>query len=458
MRILMLSWEYPPRSVGGLARHVEDLASAIADTRNEIHIVTCGTEETPEYEIVNGVHVHRFMPYPLSTPDFHTWVLQMNVKMLENVMKLINRDGPFDIVHAHDWLAAFAGAAVKHAYQVPLVATLHATEAGRNHGLHNDQQRYISSVEWWLAYEGWKVIVCSMHMKNEVHGIFSVPLDKITVIPNGVRAEKFISVFVEHGFKNRFAREEEKIIFFVGRLVPEKGVQVLIESAAQILFTYPNAKFVIAGDGPMKNELCGLAKSRGLENKILFTGYVDDETRNKLYKIASVAVFPSFYEPFGIVALEAMAAGTPVVVSDTGGLSEIIIHGQNGLKAYPGNPDSLASNIIRLLTDEIYAEQISKGALRIVREVYDWNAIAEKTIKLYKVILKEHRRTPWGMQRPLDRFWNYALSFISQKEHEQEFKGEIKENEDFQGSYLGRDYDLVNYRIAANNHREGGNL
>ena len=449
----MLSWEYPPRSVGGLARHVEDLSAAIAETNHEIHVVTVGSEDSPEYEIVGGIHIHRFEPYPVNSYDFVTWILQLNVKMQEVVARLFRTYGHFDIVHAHDWLTAFAGAAAKHAYQIPLIATIHATEAGRNNGLHNEHQRYIGSIEWWLAYEAWRIIVCSKHMEREIEGLFNAPRDKIAILPNGVNAKKFESLKIEPGFKSRFAFDYEKIVFFVGRLVQEKGVQVLIESAPAIIRAVPDAKFIIAGKGPMEGELRHRANATGLGDKIMFAGYIDDDTRNKLYATASVAVFPSLYEPFGIVALEAMAAGTPVVVADTGGLSEIITHGENGLKAYPGNANSLANNIIHLLTDEVYAAQIKTKAKQLVKDVYDWRVIAKNTTALYDSVLKEYRRSPWSRQGRKPRVWDYAMSFVTSR-YEAPEQSHL-ENEATAEASAGK-YDFVNSRIFANNHREGG--
>lgn len=449
----MLSWEYPPRSVGGLARHVEDLSAAIAESNNEIHVVTVGSEDSPEYEIVGGVHIHRFEPYPVDTPDFFTWILQLNVKMQEVIARLVRTQGHFDIVHSHDWLTAFAGAAAKHAYQIPLIATIHATEAGRNNGLHNDHQRYIGSVEWWLAYEAWRIIVCSKHMRNEIEGLFSAPRDKIDILPNGVNAKKFESLKIEPGFKSKFASDFEKIVLFVGRLVQEKGVQILIESAPAIIRAFPNAKFVIAGKGPIEGELRNRAQATGLGDKIMFAGYIDDDTRNKLYSVASVAVFPSLYEPFGIVALEAMAAGTPVVVADTGGLSEIVTHGEDGLKAYRGNANSLANNVVRLLTDEVYSEQIKTKAEKLVKEVYDWRAIAKNTVILYEKVLREYQRSPWSRQGRKQRVWDYAMSFVTSRYEDPE--GTIAVDEGEAAANIQR-YDLVNSRISANNLREGG--
>ena len=192
-------------------------------------------------------------------------------------------------------------------------------------------------------------------------------------------------------------------------------MQVLIQSAPTILRAYPNAKFIIAGKGPMSEELKYRVKIMGLEEKVYFAGYIDDETRNKLYSTASVAVFPSLYEPFGIVALEGMAAKTPVVVSDVGGLSEIITHGVDGLKAYPGNANSLANNIIRLLTDEVYAAQIEKKASQLVR-TYDWNTIAADTLDIYSKVLDEYRRSPWKQSNTFGRVWDFALSKMNSRE------------------------------------------
>lgn len=399
MRILLLSWEYPPQSVGGLARHVEDLAISLVQERHSVHVITIGhSGEAPERR-ENGVYVHRVDAYPVHTPDFITWVLQLNNRFLEEAIMIMQRYGPFQIIHAHDWLVAFSGRALKHAYRMPLIATVHATEAGRNRGIYNDMQRYINSVEWWLTYEAWRVIVCSQHMRQEVQGLFQLPVDKIAVVPNGVFSRKFRTSAVEPELRQRYAAPHEKIIFFVGRLVIEKGVQVLLEAMPRILSACPEAKLVIAGKGPMEGQLKSRARELGVSHKVYFAGYIDDRTRNQLYRSASAAVFPSLYEPFGIVALEGMAAGTPVVVSDTGGLAEIITHSVDGMKAFPGNAGSLADNILAVLKNEDLAEKLRTSGYRLVLDVYDWRNIARRTAEIYHEVYHEYRRTPWP-ERP----------------------------------------------------------
>lgn len=242
------------------------------------------------------------------------------------------------------------------------VATIHATEAGRNSGIHDDTQRYINDTEWLLTYEATEVIVNSNYMKNHVQGLFGLPFDKINVIPNGINLTNFNGVDRDYDFRRQYAMDNEKIILYVGRLVYEKGVQHLISAMPKILENYHDAKLIIAGKGGMLDELKGQAEAMGLSNKVYFTGYLNSKQVQKMYKCADVAVFPSTYEHFGIVALEAMLAGVPTVVSDIGGLNEIVDHGVNGMKSYAGNSNSIADSVISLLYDKQLAANISKKA------------------------------------------------------------------------------------------------
>ncbi|NPV26172.1 MAG: glycosyltransferase family 4 protein [Firmicutes bacterium] len=411
MQILMLSWEYPPRSVGGLGQHVYELSRALSRQGQEVHVITCGIEGAAPFEVVDGVKVHRVQPYTLHAPDLITWVLQLNLSMLEYAIRLINTGGGVDLIHAHDWLTAYAGRALKHAYRLPLVATIHATEYGRNHGLHNDQQRYISGVEWWLTYEAWRVICCSYYMKNEVKGVFQLPDDKIRVIPNGVNPQNFVVSENEPYNRDDYAHPSEKIVFYVGRLVHEKGVQVLLEAAPKILASYPRTKFIIAGRGPNENYLKHRAQELGISNSVYFTGYIDDQTRNRLYSYANVAVFPSLYEPFGIVALEAMAARTPVVVSDTGGLAEIIEEGVDGLKAHPGSSDSLAARILEILYQPHLGQRLREKAYSKVVRHFNWEEIAEQTMALYQEVRIQYAKSIWAPPNALENALKHSSRY-----------------------------------------------
>ncbi|ADI01298.1 glycosyltransferase family 4 protein [Syntrophothermus lipocalidus] len=405
MRVMMLSWEFPPRVVGGLAMHVYDLSTSMVRQGLEVTVVTCGGSESLERERVEGVEVLRVRPYDLPTADILGWSLQLNVAILERAIDYVNQEGEVDIIHAHDWLVACAARALKHGYRIPMVATVHATEYGRNNGLHNQLQRSISDIEWWLTYEAWRVICCSSYMVDEVRRVFNLPSDKIRLIPNGVYPERLRQKEVPTGFKDRWALPYEKIVFFVGRLVPEKGVQVLLEAVPKILGHCPEAKFVIAGTGPFHDFLRQKANDLGLGDKVCFTGYISEEDRDRLYQVADVAVFPSLYEPFGIVALEAMAAGTPVVVSDSGGLAEIVKNNEDGLWAITGSANSLADRVIEILTNRDLAQKLAHNAIEKVYAQYDWRIISAKTVEVYEEILKESKNS--GFRAPRKYEWPF---------------------------------------------------
>lgn len=178
--------------------------------------------------------------------------------------------------------------------------------------------------------------------------------------------------------------DNEKIILYVGRLVYEKGIQNLIAAMPKILKNYHDAKLVICGKGAMMDELKGEARNLGIENKVYFAGYCDSKKVQKMYKCADIAVFPSTYEPFGIVALEAMLAGVPTVVSDVGGLNEIVEHGVTGMKSYAGNSNSIADSVLSLLFDAKLCDTVSKNAVKKVKELYNWNKIAQDTHYVYE--------------------------------------------------------------------------
>jgi glycosyltransferase involved in cell wall biosynthesis len=297
-----------------------------------------------------------------------------------------------DVFHAHDWLVANAGIGLKHLFRKPLLVTMHSTEMGRRDGTHTTTEKMIHETEAWLNYEAWKVICCSDYMIQHVKWAFGLPSDKLVMVPNGVNTKSYDEANNDmKAFRNRYALPEEKIVLYVGRLVYEKGIHILINAVPKIL-SKVNAKFIIVGSGYMKEQLLNIVRSMGLEHKVLFEGFVDEDSLIKLQKIADVSVVPSLFEPFGIVALEAMAAKSPVVVSDTGGLSEIIEHEVTGLKVYPNNPESLAWGINKLLLDPAYSAKIRENAYRRVLEKYDWAKIAQQTKHIYENVLCEYSK------------------------------------------------------------------
>ena len=384
MKILMLTWEYPPRVVGGISRVVYDLSHRLIKDGHEVTVVTYRDGEVPYYEDDKGVKVYRVDNYMIQPNNFIDWILQLNFNMVERASQIIAEQGKFDVIHAHDWLVANAAKTLKHSFDIPIVATIHATEAGRNSGIREPNQKYINDTEWMLTYEANEVIVNSNYMKSEVQRLFGLPFEKINVVPNGVNLNKFTGMDRDYSFRRKYAMDNEKIILFMGRLVYEKGVQHLISAMPKILENYHDAKLVIAGKGGMLDELKAQVEAMGLGQKVYFTGYLNAKQVSKMYKCADISVFPSTYEPFGIVALEAMLAGVPTVVSDVGGLNEIVEHGVDGMKSYAGNPNSLADSILELLFNPQLCESISKKAKTKVKNEYSWTKIAQDTHFIYQ--------------------------------------------------------------------------
>ncbi len=402
----MLSWEYPPNNVGGLGKHVTELVPALAGQDIEIHLLTPRLKGGKTVEIEGNSYIYRIDPPTVGQGDFFSSAWQTNLRIQEVAHTIFEEYGSFDLVHAHDWLVAFSGVALKQHYKIPLVATIHATERGRGRGfLPGDLPRAINNVEWWLTYEAWRLICCSHYMADEVREYFESPVDKIDIVPNGVCTNRFDALDKEDlaPFRNKYAAPDEKIIYFVGRIVEEKGVRVLVQTAPLVLAQHPRSKFVVAGMGPQLTEFRDLAASLGLGDRFYFTGFISDDERDKLYKVADVAVFPSLYEPFGIVALEAMAAKTAVVVADTGGLSEVVINHQTGIKVHPNNPDSTAWGILHTLNNPDWSVARVNNAYRAVVNFFNWPLVAQETAEVYQRVLKEYTGNKWSKENASKR-------------------------------------------------------
>ena len=339
------------------------------------------------YENDKGVEVYRVDNYMIRPNNFIDWIMQLNFNMITKANEIMNKNGKFDVIHAHDWLVAYSAKSIKESYNIPLISTIHATESGRNNGIHDETQRYINDSEWMLTYESSEVIVNSNYMKNEVQRLFGLPYDKINVIPNGVNLQLFSNVNIDYDFRRQYAMDNEKIILYVGRLVYEKGIQNLIAAMPKILERYHDSKLIICGRGGMIDELREQVKYLGIENKVYFAGYCDSKKMQKMYKCADVAVFPSTYEPFGIVAIESMLSGTPTIVSDVGGLNEIIEHGVTGMKSYAGNANSVADSVLALLFDPKLCFNISQNAIKKVKENYNWSKITDSTYYVYQLAI-----------------------------------------------------------------------
>jgi glycosyltransferase involved in cell wall biosynthesis len=397
MRILELAWEYPPHIVGGLGNHMAALAPALSRLGAEVTVVTprlAGGDVLEEYPQLT---IHRIEP-PVLADDLLVHVQQTNVALDQAADALITAGGPFDVIHAHDWLVALSAIGLKHRHKLPLVCTIHATERGRGRGHLQGQVSYaIADTEWWHSYEAWRVITASHYMADELINYFGVPQPKIDVVPNGVDTRPFdaLDALDLTAFRARYANPGEQLVFSVGRLVHEKGLHLLVEAAPGVLALQPGVKFVIAGTGPMLQTLRARVYELGIGQAVTFAGFITDEERNCLYKVADCAVFPSLYEPFGIVALEAMASRCPLVVASTGGLAEVVTHHETGITVYPGSVDSLADGILHVLKYPDWSYARVRNAYKVVTERYNWQKIAERTLGVLDRVVAERRTTDW---------------------------------------------------------------
>jgi 1,4-alpha-glucan branching enzyme len=375
--IFMLAWEYPPQNVGGLSKSVCELSETLAELGEIVHVVTPAHHGAPYFEQRNGVYIHRVPVLTSGPTNYLHWILEMNLAMTDHLSQWKEAGGRIDIVHAHDWMVYDTAHELKQSYGIPFVATIHATEWGRNQGkLHTPLQQRIHHLEWSLAYEAEEVFVCSCHMRDEVIRLFGLPERKVHTVCNGI--------LLRHAEERRTPREErEPIVFFIGRLVYEKGVHILLEAVPRILEAVPAAQFVIAGEGPLRHELQELAVRTGRADRVTFTGFLDEEGKSHWYNRAGVVVAPSLYEPFGLVALEAMRHRCPVVVSDTGGLAEIVEHGVNGLKALPNDAESLARQVTQVLREPEQAQEMAERAYRKLLSEYDWRMLAGRVRGVY---------------------------------------------------------------------------
>lgn len=406
MKVLMLSWEYTPQIVGGLGKHVVELVPELIADGVEVHLVAPrlkGGESAEPLALPDGSPAQNGSTlYRIDTSgkegDFFANTWHDNTLVEGFCDHLIRQEGGFDLIHNHDWLSGFAAMALKHDFHLPLLSTIHATEMGRNGGhLWERMQHSIHTAEWWTAYESWRIIACSQYMAWEMQTYFGVPGDKIDVIPNGVDPRPFddLQGLDLAAFRRGYARTDQPIVYYVGRIVPQKGISTLIEAAPLVLREWPGVKFVVAGGGYIDG-LRAKAYELGVSENIIFTGRVPDEVRDGLFKVADVAVFPSVYEPFGIVALEAMAAGTPVVVSDVGGLAEVVEMHETGIKVYPGNPESLAWGIVHTLKNPHWSRQRAENASRLARSHFNWGRIAAMTVDVYNRIVSEAKAGDWA--------------------------------------------------------------
>ena len=395
MRVLLISWEYPPVIEGGLARHVRKLSEHLVGEGTEVHVLTRSGGHLPSEELRHGVVVHRVREpeFPKDVTAFVHWVEAMNQDMLEMGRELCERL-EFDLVHSHDWLVAGAAERLARETGVPWVATVHATEYGRHQGwVQNHPQSHIHAAERKMVRRADQVIACSRYMRTHVSSVFGVSPRRIAVIPNGVDPHDLEPVVEDlPALRSRYAQPDERLVLLVGRLVHEKGFHLALDALAAVVRRLDDVRFVVAGTGTAETELKRQARRLRLMKHGSFLGWVGDDMLHSLYRVSEIVIVPSIYEPFGLVALEAMASGCLCVVADTGGLREVVPgDGSVGLRFTSRDAASLEEVLEQALTDEDTRARVVAEARDHVLK-FDWLEVARRTSQVYAEVARIRAR------------------------------------------------------------------
>ncbi|MEU0882082.1 glycosyltransferase family 4 protein [Lentzea sp. NPDC005914] len=401
MRVLMLSWEYPPVVVGGLGRHVHALATQLAAQGHDV-VVLCrqpsGTDAVthPTTDLVSeGVRLIRVAEDPahfVFEKDLLAWTLAMGHAMTRAGLAL--GDWRPDVVHAHDWLVTHPAVALAESFGVPLVATIHATEAGRHSGwLSHPLNQQVHSVEWWLANRADSLITCSSAMRSEVAHLFDVDTADVSVLHNGIEPGGWTVRAKDVGAARRaYSPHGDPLLLFFGRIEWEKGIQDLIAALPRIRRFHRGTRVVVAGGGSQTEWLRDQARKHRVLRAVEFVGHLSDRSLAALLTAANAVVLPSRYEPFGIVALEAAAAGTPLVASTAGGLGEVVLDGVTGLSFAPGDVDGLTRAVRAVLSDPASAAVRARAAKERLATDFNWASIAADTADVYaSAVVREPR-------------------------------------------------------------------
>ena len=357
----MISWEYPPYVVTGVSTHVRGLSRALVAAGHDVVVVTPSVVGAPDESIDDGVRVFRTpvdLPW-VADEDVVANTASANHHLVTLVAQLI--DWWPEVVHGHDWRTSWASYTASRIFECPLVMTVHGTEYSR-HGGHVPPGRpsNVHAVENWMAWTADLVVCNSQFMTNGVLEGFEIDPTRIRLVPSGIDATEWESTTA------RDSTDSSPMVMSWGRVLYEKGFQVVAQAIARLRGVVPDITAVIAGRGPYLAELQTRIDLEGVNDLVHLAGFAPDAELRDLLHRASCVVIPSLYEPFGIVALEALAAGTPVVAADTGGLREILAGTGAALLFEPGNDAQLAAAIEKVLTQPSVAEELTEKARVLV--------------------------------------------------------------------------------------------
>jgi len=415
MEIIFFTYEYPPYIVGGLGTYAEYLTRWLVKMGHDVTVFSMHTKNAPTRDVYMGVEVHRpiveniniSLLLPMFIPEeIQRWseegrkffgdIFLYNVLSASKLVNdLVRNEGrKVDLLASHDWLGSIGGILASKGLNKPLIFHIHSTEQGRA----GNGSETIKRLERLAAEHASRVITVSYAMRDH---LISLGYDerKIRVVYNGVDVEKYDPDKVSREDvvnvrKSLGISEDEYMILFIGRLTWVKGVDTLILAMPEILSKVPNAKLVVVGVGEQEELLKNEVQRLKLEGKVIFKSeFITEDLRIKYYAAADVCVFPSKYEPFGIVCAEAMSMGKPVVVGARGvsGMREQVIPSgpnQCGFHINPYDPSDVAKFVIMLLEDEDLRKKCGRNARKRVLEEFTWKHVAENTLRVYDEALK----------------------------------------------------------------------
>lgn len=380
VRILMLSWELPPTSSGGMAAHVDGLAHALAAGGDDVVVVTRRDDRHLERDsTLAGVRIIRAdVDLPWLPDRAIARVASANHAMVA-ASTVLGSWTP-DVVHAHDWQVVWAAQVLSHLHSAPVVTTFHGTERSR-HGGHVPPgvPTDVNGVEWWAAANSRRVITITGLLARQVTNDFELDPEIVHPIIGGIDPAWWRTIADDEAAP---APDDAPLVLAWGRVQYEKGFQVLIDAMAEVRARVPDARCMIAGHGTYSAELQSRVDVAGLDDAIDLPGWLDDNRLRAAVHRADCVVIPSLYEPFGVVALEALAGGGPLVVARTGGLAEVIGDSGAALTFEPGNADMLANSIVAALTDSGLSDDLADRGQRLV-DTYTWAAVADRTRDVY---------------------------------------------------------------------------
>lgn len=384
MRIAMFSSESLHSSVaGGLGVHVTELAAGLERRGHDIHVITQRGGGQSGYDRIQGVHYHRVDHSAndncVQTMDF------MCKAMAHRFHEITSAIGAFALTHAHDWSAANAMTYVRDGYGTPGLLTMHSTEYGRSGNVfHDGYAQWIRDTEAAGCHNANSVIAVSHFLADEVRRIYGVPGDKIHVLPNGVSFRAYDGFIDPAAVKARYGiAPMAPCVLAIGRMTAQKGMDLLVEAVPMVLASYPETKFIFIGSGPDKDAVVRRAHDVGAAHACVFIGSPPKSECVDLKRAVDIVAVPSRNEPFGIVVLEAWAAGKPVVATRAGGPSEFIWHDVNGFLV-DANAGGLAHGIGSLLADHQHCRALGANGRRAVEEVFHWDNVAASTESIYQ--------------------------------------------------------------------------